>query len=131
MILNHLVLGLVVILCLGSAFAAVERDAKPMDACVMAFMAHSFHDEDLRFEYDEQVRMLKKNLPKLSACEAATHLQGTMNALNNILDTYWPRPCMAGFCWHILTPHRDRIRARLSLIRNTWSLCKIRCSSLA
>lgn len=76
-----------------------------------------FADFDQSTDYDKLIEASRKRITeRADPCFTVMELPKLVNQLKTLQNAYTPRPCPSGFCFGLATPHRSRIRSRISAI---------------
>lgn len=77
-------------------------------------MISTFHDVS-DVSYDRKIEEARQDMSiYTNPCDSLGRLNILVNYLRSEEKKYTPRPCNSGWCAGLFTPHRDRIRDRIT-----------------
>jgi len=83
----------------------------------------SFHDRS-DADYDDLIRQGEEEInKKQQTFEKCLRLQTLIDDIVNKKAEYHPRPCVEGWCFGTMTPHRSRIDRRIESLNNHLKAC--------
>lgn len=88
----------------------------------------TFNDTKDNTDYDKAIMHTKTTIKAShDPCQSFEMISQLIATLNIMKSNYMPRPCIAGGCLGVFTPHRDRIDRRIERIKEEKTQYEVNC----
>eukprot|EP01116_Phalansterium_solitarium_P025304 TRINITY_DN9607_c0_g1_i1.p2 TRINITY_DN9607_c0_g1~~TRINITY_DN9607_c0_g1_i1.p2 ORF type:complete len:150 (+),score=18.72 TRINITY_DN9607_c0_g1_i1:138-587(+) len=88
-----------------------------------------FNDEDPTHHYDRMIQSFRESMPARHPCDLGPDVDRLVIGLRRERSTFYPRPCVEGYCLGMAIPHQSRIDRRIESFVAERAILAVDCAS--